>query len=154
MTPWIHAILPAVLDAATKAGMCLATGALVGRGFCLRRLLTVHEARMVRLSDSIFWVGAAILTLAQIARLVAPGDHGSVVVILCESLGMAFLLGLEVWPSRIFRSWDRYLDLDQLPYHTDRNNDLMRIAARIQLGILAILCIVEPLLKAILFPHA
>lgn len=144
-------LLVAGLEATSTIGFATMTGALFGRGFCLRRLLTVREARMVRISDSLFWLGASLMVAPQLITRAIGAKTTTGPALWIQIAAIALLLALEIWPSRVFRSWDRYLDLDQLPYHTDRNNDRLRLSWKAQLFLLAVLAVVDPLLSATIF---
>jgi len=133
-------------------GFSLFAGGLIGRGFCLRRLLTVREARMVRTSDAILWAGAAILVVQRILLLhchAGPSRffHGPGCMAIAQAVVLAAILGLDVWPARRFLSWSRYLDLDQVPYHTDADQDRMRVLWRIQIAALMALPLFDPLAR-------
>ncbi|HNY29379.1 MAG TPA: DUF2214 family protein [Fibrobacteria bacterium] len=154
MSPLARTLLVAGLDAVATIGFATMTGALFGRGFCLRRLLTVREARMVRLSDSLFWMGAALMVAPQLASRAIGAKTATGPVLWIQIVAVVLLLALEAWPSRVFRSWDRYLDLDQLPYHTDRNNDRLLLSWRAQLVLLAVLAVIDPLLAATIFARS
>lgn len=151
MTPLSRAFLVAGLEATSTVGFATMTGALFGRGFCLRRLLTVRDARMVRLSDSLFWLGATLMVAPQMATRALGAKPSAGPALWIQVAAVVLLLALEAWPSRVFRSWDRYLDLDQLPYHTDRNNDLLLLSWKAQLALLTVLAVVDPLLVATIF---
>jgi hypothetical protein len=50
---------------------------------------------------------------------------------------------------RRFRSWARFLDLDQVPYHTDADQDRMNLLWRIQIASLLVLPLLDPLARLI-----
>ena len=128
----------------TSMGLVLLSGGVLGRGFCLRRLITVREARMVRASDRILWAGAAVVGSGLLWQAALAGFHGQPRIWLRAAL-LGALLGLDAWPARRFRSWARHLDLDQVPYHTDRDQDRMRLLWKLQLVALFLMPLLEPL---------
>lgn len=140
------------LESGVAGAFALFSGGLIGRGFCLRRLITVREARMTLASDTLFWVGAAILVLSRMFLMFSDAGMGRWFHLgnpLTYLQGTLFclILALEVWPSKKFRSWKRHLDLDQIPYHTDQNNDRMRLIWKIQLVLLLTLPVFDPLVR-------
>lgn len=126
-------------------GFLLLTGGLLGRAFCLRRLITVREARMVRASNRLLWSGAAIYAMAKIALHLLPSRQNFQLV---QCLLLVGVLALDIWPARRFKSWARHLDLDQIPYHTDADQDRMRRLWRIQVAFLLAFPLVEELGRA------
>ena len=145
-------LLRALLEWIGSVGFALFAGGLLGRGFCLRRLLTVREARMVRASDAILWTGAAIVAFQRILLLACDAGQGRVFRLvgrmdLAQASVLVSILGLDIWPARRFLSWSRYLDLDQVPYHTDADQDRMRLLWRVQIAALMILPLFDPLAR-------
>lgn len=128
-----------------STGFLLLAGGLLGRAFCLRRLITVREARMVRTSSRLLWTGAAIYAAGQILLHLLPIHHHSSWVQGALLLGV---LGLDIWPTRRFKSWARHLDLDQIPFHTDADQDRMRRLWRIQVALLFAFPLVDALGRA------
>ncbi|MBK9576628.1 MAG: DUF2214 family protein [Fibrobacterota bacterium] len=153
MNPMLRAFFVSALEGVSTIGFATITGALFGRGFCLRRLMTVREARMVRLTDSLFWLGASLMIVPQMTARIIGTRTATGPALWIQVAAMLGLLAVEAWPSRVFRSWDRYLDMDQLPFHTDRINDRLILLWKIQLVVLAILAVVDPLLAATIFAH-
>jgi len=145
-------VLRTILQDAVELGlMILATG-LLGRPFCFRRQLTVREARMTQISDMLLWLGAIILVLAHAGLWFTPVGLGTWFYLAnpLQWLQIAIFFGilaLDVWPARIFRSWSRYLVLDQIPYFTDREHILIRRLWRFQAALLLLLPLFSPLVR-------
>jgi len=141
-----------LLEWTASAGFALLAGGLIGRGFCLRRLLTVREARMVRASDRLLWVGAFVLLVPRLVLVFSDAGLGRWFYLsnpfqIVQALLLFLILVLEIWPARRFRSWARHLDLDQVPYHTDRDQDRMRRIWWIQVAGLLVLPVFDPLVR-------
>jgi len=125
-----------------STGFLLLAGGLLGRAFCLRRLITVREARMVRASNRLLWSGSAIYALGKFT-LHLLDSHQKWPLVQCALL--VGVLGLDIWPARRFKSWARHLDLDQIPFHTDADQDRMKTLWRIQVALLFTFPLVETL---------
>lgn len=128
-----------------STGFLLLAGGLLGRAFCLRRLITVREARMVRASSRLLWTGAAIYAVGKIVLHLLPIHQHLPWIQWTLLLGV---LGLDIWPMRRFKSWARHLDLDQIPFHTDADQDRMRRLWRIQVALLFSFPLVDALGRA------
>jgi uncharacterized membrane protein len=147
-------LVRALLEWIGSVGFALFAGGLFGRGFCLRRLLTVREARMVRLSDAILWASAGILVAQRILLAVSQAGSGLWFRFvggaeIAQAAIVLVVLALDIWPMRRFRSWARFLDLDQVPYHTDADQDRMNLLWRIQIASLLVLPLLDPLARLI-----
>lgn len=144
MSPGLR-FLHVLADGWSSAGLILLAGGVLGRGFCLRRTLSVREARMVRRSDRLLWIGALVHFTGGIGLhfLVTStgGWEGHPWIRLPV---LVALLGLDVWPARRFRSWARHLDLNQVPYHTDRDHDRMYRLWQLQVALLFVLPLLQP----------
>jgi len=147
-----YLLLRVLLEWAGSVGFALLAGGILGRGFCLRRLLTVREARMVQATDRLFWIGAALLVFPRLLLVFTDAGMGRWFYLsnpcqISQALLLALVLALEVWPARRFRSWARHLDLDQVPYHTDAVHDRMRLLWWIQVVGLLGLPVFDPLVR-------
>lgn len=143
----------AILQGTSTLGMMLLATGLFGRPFCFRRQLTVREARMTRYADFAFWVGAVVSATASV--LIWLSRPQSEVQInsgnpfpMIQLLFFVAILGLDIWPARRFRSWSRYLDLDQVPYFTDREYAAIRRIWKIQSILLLPMPFFSPLIHA------
>jgi uncharacterized membrane protein len=150
LPPYI--LLRVLLEWTASAGFALLAGGLIGRWFCLRRLLTVREARMVRASDRLLWIGAFVLVLPRLVLVFSDAGLGRWFYLsnpfqIAQALVLCLILVLEIWPAKRFRSWARHLDLDQVPYHTDRDQDRMRRIWWIQIAALLLLPLFDPLVR-------
>lgn len=145
-------LLRVVLQAGAVLGlMFLATG-LLGRPFCFRRQLTVREARMTQAADLLFWGGAAVLILAHAGLWFSVVGLGTWFYLsnpfqIAQMVLFFAILALDLWPAKLFRSWSRYLVLDQLPYFTDREYFLVRRIWRLQALLLVSLPGFTPLVR-------
>lgn len=147
-----YLLLRVLLEWAGSAGFALLAGGIIGRGFCLRRLLTVREARMVQATDKLLWVGAAVLVLPRLVLVFSDAGLGRWFYLsnpfqITQALLLALVLALDVWPARRFRSWARHLDLDQVPYHTDLAHDRLRRLWWLQVVGLLALPLFDPLVR-------
>ena len=147
-----YLMLRTLLEWVGSVGFALLAGGIVGRGFCLRRLLTVREARMVQATDKLLWIGAGVLVLPRLALVFSDAGMGRWFYLsnpwqIVQALLLVLVLALDVWPARRFRSWERHLDLDQIPYHTDAVHDRMRLLWKIQVVGLLLLPLFDPLVR-------
>lgn len=147
-----HLLSRVLLEWAGSIGFALLAGGILGRGFCLRRLLTVREARMVKATDKLFWIGAAVLVVPRLGLAFSDAGMGRWSFLsnpwqIAQAFLLAAVLALDVWPARRFRSWARHLDLDQIPYHTDGVHDRLRQLWRIQVVGLLLLPLFDPLVR-------
>jgi uncharacterized membrane protein len=150
MAPYL--LLRVLLEWTGSVGFALLAGGIIGRGFCLRRLLTVREARMVQAADRLLWTGAAVLVLPRLVLVFSDAGLGRWFYLsnpfqIAQALLLALVLALDVWPARRFRSWARHLDLDQVPYHTDVVHDRMRRLWWMQVVGLLALPLFDPLVR-------
>lgn len=149
----IDPVLLAILQGTSTLGMMLLATGLFGRPFCFRRQLTVREARMTRYADFSFWAGAAVSATAcawiwfsrpESEALLNSGNPFPAI----QLFFFLAILGLDIWPARKFRSWSRYLDLDQVPYFTDREYTAIRRIWKIQSILLVPMPFFSPLIHA------
>jgi uncharacterized membrane protein len=145
-------LLRVVLQAGAVLGLMLLSAGLLGRHFCFRRQLTVREARMTQASDLLVWGGAAVLVLAHAGLWFSAVGLGTWFYLAnpfqIAQVALFFLiLALDVWPAKLFRSWSRYLVLDQVPYFTDRDYFLARRIWRLQAILLMGLPVFTPLVR-------
>lgn len=150
MPPYL--LLRVVLEWAGSVGFALLAGGILGRGFCLRRLLTVREARMVQATDKLLWIGAVVLVLPRLVLVFTNAGMGRWFYLsnsfqIAQVVLLVLILALDVWPARRFRSWARHLDLDQIPYHTDGVHDRMRLMWWLQVAGLLALPLFDPLVR-------
>lgn len=141
----------ALLQGTASMGMMLLAGGLIGRAFCFRRQITVREARMTKTANLLFWTGSGVAVTANIWIRFLDAQAGffriSNPFLLAQIAVFAAILGLDVWPTRKFRSWSRYLDLDQTPYFTDREFNSIRRLWRIQTFLLVLMPFFAPLIR-------
>ena len=147
-----YLLLRVILEWTGSVGFALLAGGILGRGFCLRRLLTVREARMVQATDKLFWIGAVVLVAPRLLLVFSNAGMGRWFYLsnpyqIAQILLLALVLGLDVWPARRFGSWARHLDLDQIPYHTDAVHDRMKLLWWIQVAGLLALPLFDPLVR-------
>jgi uncharacterized membrane protein len=147
-----YLLLRVLLEWAGSVGFALLAGGVLGRGFCLRRLLTVREARMVQATDKLLWTGAVVLVLPRLTLVFSNAGMGRWFYLsnpyqIAQALLLVGVLALDIWPARRFRSWARHLDLDQIPYHTDRIHDRMRLLWLLQVAGLLALPLFDPLVR-------
>jgi uncharacterized membrane protein len=107
---------------------------------------------MVRASDRLLWVGAFVLALPRLVLVFSDAGLGRWFYLsnpfqIVQVLVLFLILALEIWPAARFRSWARHLDLDQVPYHTDRDHDRMRRIWWIQIAGLLVLPLFDPLVR-------
>ncbi len=144
--------LRVVLQASAVLGLMLLSAGLLGRPFCFRRQLTVREANMTQASDLLVWAGAAVLILSHSGLWFSNVGLGTwfymanPLQILQIFLFLA-ILALNAWPAFIFRSWSRYLVLDQVPYFTDREYFLIRRIWRVQAFLLLVIPVFTPMIR-------
>lgn len=144
--------LRVALQAGAVLGLMLLATGLLGRPFCFRRQLTVREARMTQASDLLVWGGAAILILAHAGLWFSAVGLGTWFYLAnpfqIAQISLFFLiLALDVWPAMLFRSWNRYLVLEQIPYFTDRQYFVVRRIWRLQALLLVCLPVFTPLIR-------
>lgn len=147
-----YLLLRVLLEWTGSVGFALLAGGIIGRRFCLHRLLTVREARMVQATDRLLWIGAAVLVVPRLILASTDVGMGRWFYFhnpfqIAQLLLLLAVLGLEIWPARRFRSWARHLDLDQIPYHTDRIHDRMRLLWWMQVVGLLALPLFDPLVR-------
>jgi len=145
-------LIRTVLQDAAELGLMVLSTGILGRPFCFRRQLTVREARMTQISDILLWMGAAVLMVAHVGLWFSPYGLGTWFYLAnpfqwLKIAIFASVLALDVWPARVFRSWSRYLVLDQTPYFTDRQHVLIRRLWRIQAVLLLLLPLFSPLVR-------
>lgn len=150
MIPFL--LVRVVLQASAVLGLMLLSAGLLGRPFCFRRQLTQREARMTQASDLLVWGGAAVLILAHAGLWFSVVGLGTWFYLsnpfqIAQMVLFFLILALDVWPARLFRSWNRYLVLDQVPYFTDRDYFRVRRIWRIQALLLMGLPLFTPLVR-------
>ncbi len=150
MTPFLT--IRVVLEAGAALGFMLLSVGVLGRPFCFRRQLTVREARMTQVSDILLWVGAMVVVVAHLGLWFSVVGLGTWFYLsnplqITQVVLFLGILVLDVWPARKFRSWSRYLDLDQVPYFTDREYLLIRRIWRIQAVLMVVLPVFTPLIR-------
>jgi uncharacterized membrane protein len=144
--------LRVALQAGAVLGLMILSAGLLGRPFCFRRQLTVREARMTLASDLLIWGGSAVLLVAHAGLWFSVVGLGTWFYLanpfqIAQIVLFFLILALDVWPARLFRSWNRYLVLDQVPYFTDRDYFLVRRIWRIQAILLMGLPVFTPLVR-------
>lgn len=145
-------VLRTVLQDAVELGLMILSTGILGRPFCFRRQLTVREARMTQISDMLLWLGAFILVVSHTWLWFTAVGLGTWFYLAnpFQWLQIAIFVGilaLDIWPARKFRSWSRYLDLDQVPYFTDREYIVIRRLWRAQALLLVSLPLFSPLIR-------
>ncbi len=145
-------VLRVVLQAGAVLGLMLLSAGLFGRPFCFRRQMTVREARMTLASDFLVWSGAVVMVVAHAGLWFFSKGLGTWLDFanpfqIAQIAVFVLILGLDVWPAKVFRSWVRYLVLDQVPYFTDREYFRIRWIWRIQAALLVSLPAFSPLVR-------
>ena len=145
-------LLRVVLQAGAVLGLMFFATGLLGRPFCFRRQLTVREARMTQASDALAWAGAVVLVVAHAGLWFSVVGLGTWFYLanpfqIAQIVVFFLILALDVWPAKLFRSWNRYLILDQVPYFTDRDYFLVRRIWRLQALLLMCLPVFTPLVR-------
>lgn len=144
--------LRVVLQAGAVLGLMILSAGLLGRPFCFRRQLTVREARMTQTSDLLVWSGGTVVILAHTGLWFSAVGLGTWFYLanpfqIVQVVVFFAILGLEAWPAKIFRTWSRYLVLDQLPYFTDLEYFRIRRIWRLQTLLLVVLPFFTPLVR-------
>ena len=145
-------VLRVILETGAVLGLMLLSTGVLGRPFCFRRQLTVREARMTQISDMLLWLGATVVVISHLGLWFSAAGLGTWFYLanpfqIAQFAFFLGILGLDVWPARKFRSWSRYLDLDQVPYFTDREYVLIRRLWRFQALLLVLLPLSTPLVR-------
>lgn len=139
-----------LLESGVFVGLMLLGAALFARAMYLRRLMTVREAAVVAFTTRIFWGGCVVTGLSHGVLWFSVAVQGGRRYVLghmavLETVCFLALVLLEIWPSRIFRSWRRFLVLEQAPWFTDAQHDALRWGLRVQIALLVLLPLLEPL---------
>jgi uncharacterized membrane protein len=140
------------LDTSSILGAMLLAAAALARSLSLRRQLSVREASIIQATTRLFWAGAFLVLASHLVLWLSdfgkgPGFYLRNGMVWLEVALFGLVVFLEVRAGWIFRSWTRFVVLEQAPWFTDAEYDRLRRFGRIQVVLLFVIPLIEPLVN-------